>query len=209
MVRVKVQPSMSFGCLIVCAIWACMQCYTDCVDVDYWTCSNIAYLLILFYGMSGFWKYGRGQQKDRSPKIYSSLKFLISTYFVPLICVDLYLYNQFTYKFAYGNVVYPLYAFWCSITERRTHQKSIDVVNFLALCSLCFISSMARNKYGITAAFFFAVCTFAMKNVKICRMGPQDLKNYCFACVVIFTCKALVLSEEKWLNCTGILGTLR
>lgn len=207
--RVNIQPTMSFGVVIVAGVWACMQCYTDCGAVDYWTCSNISYLFMIFYGLSGLWKYGRGEKKDRSPKIFSGLKFVVNTYCIALICVDIYLYNQFSSRTAYLHCVYPLLAFWYCICDRKPNQQSVDLVNFMSLCSLCFISSVSRNQYGITAAFLFAVSYFALAKIKVCRIGAQDLKNYCLAGVIVFSCKALILAEERWIHCSGILGKIR
>lgn len=207
--HVNIQPSMSFGLIVVSGVWACMQCYSDCGAVDYWTCSNIAYLFVIFFGLSGFWKYGRGTTKDRSPKIYHGLKFLVNTYLISLICVDLYMFNSFSFRIAYMHLLYPMVAWWYCINNRRPHQQSLDLVNFLSLVSLCFISAMSRNYYGLGAALLQALSYFAMNRIKICRIGAQDVRNYFTAGMVYLSCKALILAEERWVMCSGLLSKLK
>lgn len=186
-----------------------MQCYSDCGTVDYWTCSNLAYLIVIFFGLCGFWKFGRGACKDRSPKIYHALRFLNNTYLCSLICVDMYLFNSFSYRIAYLHVLYPLIA-WCyCINNRRPHQRSLDFVNFVSLVSLCFISAMTHNYYGLAAALLHALAYFALKNVRFCRVSMQDTRNYFTAGFIYFSVKALILAEQRWIVCNGILSKLK
>lgn len=207
--RVNLQPSMSYGLIVVAGVWACMQCYSDCGAVDYWTCSNIAYLLVIFFGLSGVWKYGRGTTKDRSPKIYHGLKFLLNTYLVALLCVDIYMFNMFSFRVAYMHLLYPLLAWWHCVSNRKPDQKSLDCVNFLSLLSLCFISALTHNYYGLAASLIYALAYYAVNRVKLCRIGAQDIRNYLMAIMIYLSCKALILAEERWLNCMGFLGQLR
>lgn len=196
----NIKSALSFGVLTGAALWAFTQCYTDYGTEDYWTCSNIAFVIIAFHGMVGFCKYGQKKPCTRNPKLYKPISIMASIYSVPLICVDMYLYNNFAYEMAYLHLMYPIMAFAACYKQHRINKKAIDMVNFSSLMSYSFISAMSKNYYGLAAAICHTLANYVLTSVgKSAGLHGRDAKNYLTAVFVFLSLKALVLAEQRWL----------
>lgn len=208
MAFLKVRQAFCFGALCGTAFWALTQSYSDGTE-DYWSCSNVAYALITLHGMFGFWKYGRSTSNARIPKFYKPLSLLSSIYTIPLICVDMYLFNFFNFEVAYFHLIYPFVALFHCLRKKKRNCKGIDIVNFMSLTSLSFVSAMSKNYWGLSAAVVHAVANYVIRQSgKILGVNCRELTHVLMAVFVFLSLRSLVTAEKNWVKGTGLPGHL-
>lgn len=194
----KLRSAISYGAVCGSAFWALTQSYTEGAE-DYWTCSNLAYALISIHSMVGFWKFSRANGNARVFRYYKLLTFFANIFTVPLICVDMYMYSFYPFEIAYLHLFYPTVAFYCWFSKRKPHFAN-DLVTFLSLSSLSFISAMHKNYYGLWAGVTHASAHFVLgKAGRSIGVNSKDAQNYLMAFFVYFSLRALVTAESSWM----------
>lgn len=194
----SIRPGLSYGLILGAAFWAFTQTYADnCNDI--WTCSNIGFALVALEGMLGFWRYGR--KHTRKPSFYKPVRLLSTLFLLPLICIDLYLYNDFDFKIAYCHLIYPIINIGVHLQRRKENKRLVDLSHFISLSSMSFASIISKNYYGLLAAFVFAVHSFVLaKRGKLFGLGLKHLRNLLLSIFLVLILNALVQAEWVWMQ---------